>query len=1180
MKVYLPRKDSVILELLFDRIGNNTRWRTNLSVWQLFQSTWTLVDSETRERLFINNDFIHILEETFSDIRKKLDFQLVSEISNVVALISETNIWVKPAADNGVNFLTSFLMVCADFSSYDITTVASRFNPIVRVCINSGLKTKKLKSKAFISAFYLSVVIREKLPPKELSDTINTIFTLFVSEIEASEFQQPFEDGLKLAGDASDVESTVAMIFKIICETPNQRSKASVYFKIFVNKIPTVAFDLLQIAVAKNVKFPENELSEMVKENILVKDSPNWDLLKEINSLDNDVIFKLSDDIFAILDENDEGCVEFSRSVIKSYSQAREFPDFFLRWSYNLLPENPIWWNSQKIIDEISHGLKQISSEQFDKLFKALITPEQTDNEPARKKRKKDDNKKQMAFLPLITMVKSLLSFTGTNRLVSANWENLETLLKLDIELDNPLLWELKYLVLSINKDYVQLYSSSTHCIDQLPKRTKKISSDLWFQLAQVVFRIMEISESEITRIDELLKDYLKFLKKSQSDVDVITKHLKRMTYRWPVLIDTKFSAPDLELISEIYTQNAPSLMELTSNSLFYDSPNFFRQILATMIDEMKSINELGYVRTVENFPPELFTKQLRTSEEKLVNILCNLEVKSYEKSPDNETTEKILVIRKALANLLRRPSGLSQLETDFKELEELLERRFSYKSQEMDQLSNEISESVLRYHAVNLKSGNKVGEKFIKSAVERLKKLQEEKITLRKSTKSSKVFKYTWVLKLSCVLLMELLELVDYESSGFIMSTVSACEHFLDRATSALGESDEDSEGIAVEIQLLLKQLRDVSGKFKLDSFERVYEKAFKLFEKSIERSQLGLATESFLLLCETADPKSSKPLLITSKFIFLFDFVDLETLVTPYCHFLKKLNSNERLENFYNLLDCFKKPPIDCGYIEAISALYSVDVNEDLSTLGHETFTRTISLGLEYCSNFDEKSILAFLQLVKIVLREKSWLVSQYALESIITLVCKISSNQGGPRFVRVKADEIYVEMTMVLSSVLLFHRHRINGRHHLVMRVFKSLLKCLTNVTPSSSAPWITHPLGPNSAEAYSRLLSNLNEPPAQSIRERSGKNNLTSSSAQAKKQLSKYVHVLLLSYCRYSLNPRFPKEVNDALRPGFYTVFNVLGPEGQRFVSSLMDQSTRDIFRSLYDDYVKNGKWKAE
>jgi len=49
------------------------------------------------------------------------------------------------------------------------------------------------------------------------------------------------------------------------------------------------------------------------------------------------------------------------------------------------------------------------------------------------------------------------------------------------------------------------------------------------------------------------------------------------------------------------------------------------------------------------------------------------------------------------------------------------------------------------------------------------------------------------------------------------------------------------------------------------------------------------------------------------------------------------------------------------------------------------------------------------------------------------------------------------------------------------------------------------------------------------------------------------------------------------LRNALSPGLYAMFDVMGPEILRMVNATLDVQGRVLFRALYDEWGKLGKW---
>ena len=66
---------------------------------------------------------------------------------------------------------------------------------------------------------------------------------------------------------------------------------------------------------------------------------------------------------------------------------------------------------------------------------------------------------------------------------------------------------------------------------------------------------------------------------------------------------------------------------------------------------------------------------------------------------------------------------------------------------------------------------------------------------------------------------------------------------------------------------------------------------------------------------------------------------------------------------------------------------------------------------------------------------------------------------------------------------------------------------------------------------------------------------------------------------MSYIRLQLEMKMLPAVREQLIPGIYAIFDTTTPELRRAINESMDGSGRAVFRNLYTDYTKFGKWKG-
>jgi nucleolar pre-ribosomal-associated protein 2 len=227
----------------------------------------------------------------------------------------------------------------------------------------------------------------------------------------------------------------------------------------------------------------------------------------------------------------------------------------------------------------------------------------------------------------------------------------------------------------------------------------------------------------------------------------------------------------------------------------------------------------------------------------------------------------------------------------------------------------------------------------------------------------------------------------------------------------------------------------------------------------------------------------------------------------------------------------------------------------------------------------------IIEYLQFLERLLREGPKAISQFSLEMTLSLGRKILQAEvqniaASPQ----QSEALFLSLLRVISSILLYHRHRISGRHHLISGIFVELLKSVTLPVPGRPvcASWIQQYTSDENliprARGLERLVSNLCEPPSHAVRDRAGMSRLSSTKAAVSRVLSKHLPLLLVAYVDTSLNYGFPASVKDIMRVAFYPVFDILGPEGVANAGAFLDSSGRAYLRPAYDDYKRNGKWQ--
>jgi len=236
----------------------------------------------------------------------------------------------------------------------------------------------------------------------------------------------------------------------------------------------------------------------------------------------------------------------------------------------------------------------------------------------------------------------------------------------------------------------------------------------------------------------------------------------------------------------------------------------------------------------------------------------------------------------------------------------------------------------------------------------------------------------------------------------------------------------------------------------------------------------------------------------------------------------------------------------------------------------------------------NYREFSFVA--QAMALVLRQKPWAMTQWGIDSVVGAIT-ITLSPSGPAFPPQHANGVYQHLCGLTSALLALHRTKLGGRYHLLIPLLQAMLRCLFNPDPkrartskpTTPPPWLSAraaKLDVSSAAAYARILTALCDPTVSSVtafKRRAGAE-LNDETKRARDTAGQYLHYLVMQYARCQLEARIAPEFRDALLPGLYAVLDVLSVETLRTLNAAMDAQGRAIFKGLYEDWRRFGRWK--
>ncbi|KAF7597588.1 hypothetical protein BBP40_000066 [Aspergillus hancockii] len=271
------------------------------------------------------------------------------------------------------------------------------------------------------------------------------------------------------------------------------------------------------------------------------------------------------------------------------------------------------------------------------------------------------------------------------------------------------------------------------------------------------------------------------------------------------------------------------------------------------------------------------------------------------------------------------------------------------------------------------------------------------------------------------------------------------------------------------------------------------------------------------------------------------------------------------------------------------AVSSLTPIEDKES-STAKELSLLCTAVTESILCSKSIEHFTLAT-ECLDILLHSHTRCITQWNIDSLLACVA-VCASKDGPRISPVYSASIYIRLCRLMGVLFGIHRQKLGGRFHLILPAMQRLLNCLfarsrkrtrsmLSEKKHAQQPFWLAPLQAAHAVHFTRLLTSLCDPtvsavsrPTQTGMSHEG---LTDQTKKAKRIAGQYLQYLVMEYAESSLRGSLSPEVKATILPGLYSMLDVMSRDTMRALNAGLDVSGRAIFKGLYDDYVKFGKW---
>lgn len=210
----------------------------------------------------------------------------------------------------------------------------------------------------------------------------------------------------------------------------------------------------------------------------------------------------------------------------------------------------------------------------------------------------------------------------------------------------------------------------------------------------------------------------------------------------------------------------------------------------------------------------------------------------------------------------------------------------------------------------------------------------------------------------------------------------------------------------------------------------------------------------------------------------------------------------------------------------------------------------------------------ILVLARAACFLLDQRTAWMSQWNIELTLTIVSTMCSKRGE---LTASSPKIYEKLCRMMEIIIKRHRIRLDGHFHILVGALEALLRKLLS-RPAED-------ISEDHARLFARLVTLVCEPTDASVSRSVAGSSLDSERDRAKRYAGQYMYLVLMQYIKLQLERAVPHGVLEALQTGVYSILDITSQDGLSLMNDAMDPSGRVIFKELYKQYKKFGKWQG-
>ncbi|CUM65224.1 uncharacterized protein PRCAT00002855001 [Priceomyces carsonii] len=1126
LQVYFPGKTRFVFELLCDRLNDFStpqfkRWKYNTQAWSLLGQVWQDLSKDEVTRSIRNRTFKKVkLIDLFVDLFKhNSPTDLINVAFEVIQQIIK-EIYIEMDNDLSISLLSSYAryIKSAKFTD-EWTSIIERLYLLPQSSVKFKL-SKKSTAKFFREALPSTLNFITSTESCMTTKILNKILKQVVLDKEnISHLESNTNQMLNSTIETPSLESLRYLFSLIISHLSNKDiSLCEKLYHLLTSKesLHDLAEPLLKTLADANMPLSGDFFLSIYDKQINMRKpiDVNWALVNYLIKVGVEMAIEKAEQILTIIPveaiERDIA-LSIGESLAEVYINAREVPQFFhLIWP-KAIANNKIW-SSEDYMNIIASKIDRLTEHELKSILD--IPPLE---------------KKAVATL-VISVVKGLLknSFQKQNAIKSLILDNSALFIDTD--------WKLYYYLLCIYGD---------ECISRqnIAKQLKNNHSDNYYYYC--VLRFLELTGSK-KEIGDFQFHFLEFLKENPQEYEFIFK-------RWVIVINNYFSKEEIQwLVGSLFDLLKPE--DLTD--LFHESNSIiFEQDMITdavLLEVSKRVNlDPKSLSLLHLIPIQCFGKRIK---KKLIEQVYLMAL-----DPESEASQDAAI--NSLGHHLSQPSFTSSIETNFINTLKLVNNTRNDLKDKSLKIFRTIWQNHLHHYGLAENQG------YITSSFKILWKYYD---TVSESQFSAELGMSLEILQLG------------YEfgstDDSYALQYKELGEKFVKVVVNSLVEitsNNRQEDYVFIEWLLnTLYELKDHNSTISSDVLRSSKSLGLNLSVSKDSPELNSLRKAVFGALSKFMYPTFDNSVYLLALFISLEKYyTDNKDVLKDFLSRLSSLRSDEYFETYDFLLYSLREANTeDINTLITVLNAIILCLPKDYTENSISNFVESLTVLLLKADFLNEKSRISIIFTLTKLLTEKTWLFTQYALESTIGLLTKFTSMLNDGCSLQLKS-ETYKQITKATSSVLLFHRFKLSSRNHILIKLCAVLLEVLSLKSGDTT---ISRDV--ECASAYSRLLTNICEP--SKLGRESLSNALNSTSAAIRRTLRKHLHVLLLNFIYYSLNYNFDQKVIKIVTSGIYSVLDVLSAKELNLLNASLDGPGRIYFKTLYSEYKSFGKWKDD